>query len=76
MKALGVSYPDLLSAQTYIPDGSRSLEDLLSYGVAAPRLRVGDVHVEHVEHVGDELAEPSVDFLTGYPPEVSSEQFA
>lgn len=76
MKALSVSYPDLLSAQTYIPDGSHSLENLLSYGVAAPRLRVGDVHVEHVQHVGDELTEPSVDFLASHPPEVSSKQFA
>lgn len=52
---------------THISDCPYGLEDLLANGEAAPRLRVRDVHVEHVEHVGDELAEPSIDFLAGYP---------
>jgi hypothetical protein len=66
MQALCVSSPSAFSS-TYIPDSPHSLEDLLAYRVATPRLWVGDVHVEHVEHVGDELAEPSIDFLAGYP---------
>lgn len=59
---------------THISDCPHGLEDLLANGEAAPRLRVRDVHVEHVEHVRDELAEAAVDFLARHPPDVSCSQ--
>lgn len=56
---------------THISYCAHGLEDLRANGETRPCLRIGDMHVEHVQHVRDELAEPPVDLVACHPSAIS-----